>query len=94
MDPIDRNTLSVDEIESMKSAQKLLTMKRSDIEKYLTSYRFFKANGEGTASGDTTVFDVELDKDNIVSFVETLTKDFAGTGMTAEEKENMRTDLE
>lgn len=70
-----------------------MNLSRADIEKYLTTYRFFTENGEATQSGDTLVFNVDLDKNNILSLAQVLTKDFSGTGMTQEETDSLKESL-
>lgn len=75
--------------EQMKMLEKISAMTPADFEKYLTTYHIFTETGAVAQNGTKYKFPVELNRANIVSLADAISKDFSGSGLTDEAKQDM-----
>jgi hypothetical protein len=65
----------------------------SDIEKYATDYPIFKDTGDLGMSGSLHMWNIEIDRTNILALTRKLSNDLTGTGLTDEYAKNIETNL-
>lgn len=63
------------------------------IEEYLTSYPIWKSKSDLGMSGSLHTYAVELDREKIITLIDTITSDLTGSGMTDEDRSSLRTEL-
>lgn len=61
-----------------------------DVEKYLTEYHVWKNTGDLGSVGTLHTWSIDMDRDRVVALADTLATDLAGTGMTDNDKKNLR----
>lgn len=85
--------MSSEELMGYNIGKNLVTRSFTDLEKYITDYPIWKDTADLGMSGSLHYWSVELDRPQVVSLMKKLSLDFAGTGMTAENVQELEKSL-
>lgn len=85
---------SAEEVLATTIVNNLSKMKLSDIENYLTKNIIWKPTGKATQSGSLVLYPVDLDRDAIIALVTSVNQDLTGSGISDQEKGDLRTALD
>ncbi len=81
------------ELRVMAMTKNLAKMNLTTVEKYLTTYPIWKQVADLGMSGSLHVYSVELDREQVITLVDTITMDLTGSGLTADDQSALRTEL-
>lgn len=81
------------ELRVMAMTKNLAKMDLTTIEKYLTTYPIWKQVADLGMSGALHVYSVELDREQVIALVDTISTDLTSSGLTTEDKGELRTEL-
>jgi hypothetical protein len=81
------------ELRVMAMTKNLAKMDLTTIERYLTTYPIWKQVADLGMSGSLHVYSVELDREQVIALVDTITTDLTGSGLTGEERSDFQRDL-
>jgi predicted HAD superfamily phosphohydrolase YqeG len=60
----------------------LSKMTLSDVSASLKKHMIWKATGSSTSSGNLQVFPIDLNRENVIALVDSMSRDITGSGMT------------
>jgi hypothetical protein len=81
------------ELRVMAMTKNLAKMDLETVEKYLTTYPIWKETADLGMSGSLHTYSVELDREQVIILVDTITTDLTGSGLTTDDQSALRAEL-
>jgi hypothetical protein len=81
------------ELRALAMTKNLAKMDIEAVERYLTTYPIWRETADLGMSGGLHAYSVELDREQVISLIDTITTDLTGSGLTAEERSDFQRDL-
>jgi hypothetical protein len=81
------------ELRVMAMTKNLAKMDLKTVEKYLTTYPIWKETADLGMSGSLHAYSVELDREQVIILVDTITTDLTGSDLTTDDQSALRAEL-